>query len=182
MKKYVLLLMSAIVLFSCNSVKVLSDYDANVDFETYKTFAFYKPEIDKAKISDLDKKRILRAIEGALLEKGFTKSETPDMLVGIFAKSREKVNVNQNNIGFGWGWGWNPWMMNGMNTNLQISQYSEGTLFIDFIDTAKKELIWQGLGTGALNIQNREKKEIRIKEFVNEIMTQFPPESETMSK
>ena len=48
------------------------------------------------KISDLDKKRILRAIEVALLEKGFTKSNAPDMLVGIFAKSREKVNINQN--------------------------------------------------------------------------------------
>ncbi|MDG2357535.1 MAG: DUF4136 domain-containing protein [Polaribacter sp.] len=176
MKKSIFLLLSAFMLFSCNTVRVVTDYDSKVDFKTYKTFAFYKPEIDKAKISDLDKKRILRAIEAALLEKGFTKSETPDMLVGIFAKSREKVNVNQNNLGFGWGWGWNPWMMNGMNTNLQISQYSEGTLLIDFIDTAKKELIWQGVGTGALNIQNREKKEIRIKEFVNEIIAKFPPE------
>ena len=175
MKKCIILFLSALMFFSCTSVRVVSDYDSKVDFTRYKTFAFYKPEIDKAKISDLDKKRILKAIEGALLEKGFTKSETPDMLVGIFAKSREKVNVNQNNIGFGWGW--NPWMMNGMNANLNISQYSEGTLFIDFIDTTKKELIWQGIGTGALRVQNREKKEIRIKEFVKEIMTQFPPES-----
>ena len=178
MKKNIILFLGVFLLFSCNSVRVVSDYDSKVDFTRYKTFAFYKPEIDKAKISDLDKKRILRAIETALLEKGFTKSETPDMLVGIFAKSREKVTVNQNNMmGFGWGWGWNPWMMNGMNANLNISQYSEGTLFIDFIDTTKKELIWQGIGTGALRTQNREKKEIRIKEFVKEIMTRFPPES-----
>ena len=96
------------------------------------------------------------------------------MLVGIFAKSREKVNVSQNNVGFGWGW--NPWMMNNMNANVNVSQYSEGTLFIDFIDKAKKELIWQGIGTGALRIQNRERKEKRIKEFVNEIIAKFPPE------
>jgi hypothetical protein len=68
-------------------------------------------------------------------------------------------------------------MMNGLNSNIQVSQFSEGTLFIDFIDTTKKELIWQGIGSGALKTQNREKKEIRIKEFVAEIMTQFPPES-----
>ena len=96
MKKCIILFLSAIVLFSCNSVKVTSDYDSKVNFKSYKTFAFYKPEIDRAKISDLDKKRILRAIEVALLEKGFTKSNAPDMLVGIFAKSREKVNINQN--------------------------------------------------------------------------------------
>jgi hypothetical protein len=177
MKKCIILLLSAIVLFSCNSVKVTSDYDSKVNFKSYKTFAFYKPEIDRAKISDLDKKRILRAIEGALLEKGFTKSNAPDMLVGIFAKSREKVNINQNQNNQGFGWRWNPWMMNGLNSNIQVSQFSEGTLFIDFIDTTKKELIWQGVGSGALKTQNREKKEIRIKEFVAEIMTQFPPES-----
>ncbi|MDB4242372.1 DUF4136 domain-containing protein, partial [Polaribacter sp.] len=56
-----------------------------------------------------------------------------------------------------------------------ISQYSEGTLFIDFIDRKKKELIWQGVGTGALRMQSREKKELRIKEFVNEILAKYPP-------
>ena len=91
------------------------------------------------------------------------------------SSSTSQNNQNQNNQGFGWRW--NPWMMNGLNSNIQVSQFSEGTLFIDFIDTTKKELIWQGIGSGALKTQNREKKEIRIKEFVAEIMTQFPPES-----
>jgi hypothetical protein len=164
---------------SCSSVKVITDYDSNVDFKNYKTFAFFKPGIDKADISDLDKKRILRAIESELLAKGFTKSDNPDMLVSIFTKSRERVNVNQTNFGygFGFGWGWNPWIMNGGN-NVNVSQYSEGTLFIDFIDKTKKELVWQGIGTGALRMQNREKKELRIKEFVKEIISRFPPGSE----
>ena len=106
------------------------------------------------------------------------KSENPDMLVSIFTKSREKVNVNQNNnFGYGFGWGWNPWMWNGMNNNsMNISQYTEGTLFIDFIDKQKKELVWQGVGTGALKIQNLEKKEARVKEFVKEIVSKFPPQ------
>lgn len=177
MKKVIILVFSAILMASCSSVKVITDYDSNVDFKNYKTFAFFKPGIDKADISDLDKKRILRAIESELLAKGFTKSDNPDMLVSIFTKSRERVNVNQTNFGYGFGWGWNPWMMNGGN-NVNVSQYSEGTLFIDFIDKTKKELVWQGIGTGALRMQNREKKELRIKEFVKEIISRFPPGSE----
>lgn len=175
MKKGILLLLSIILLSSCNSIKVVTDYDSKVDFNKYKTFAFYKPEIDKAKISDLDKKRILRAIETELLAKGFTKSTNPDMLVGIFTKSREKVNVNQNNVGFGWGW--NPYW-GGVNTNFNVSQYTEGTLFIDFIDKEKKELVWQGIGTAALKLQNRAKKDERIKLFVKEIISRFPPGQE----
>ena len=179
MKKMILLLIGVVVLTSCSAIKVTSDYDSKVDFNQYKTFAFYKPGIDKAEVSDLDKKRILRAIETELLAKGFTKSENPDMLVSIFTKSREKVNVNQNNnFGYGFGWGWNPWMRNGMNNNVNVSQYTEGTLFIDFIDKKKKELVWQGVGTGALKMQNREKKEARIKEFVKEIVSRFPPGQE----
>ena len=160
-----LLLILVILFSSCSAVKVAVDYDSKVDFKKYKTFAFYKTGIDKAKISDLDKKRILRAIESELSLLGLMKSENPDMLVSIFTKSREKVNVNQNNnFGYGFGWGWNPWMWNGMNNNsMNISQYTEGTLFIDFIDKQKKELVWQGVGTGALKIQNREKKKRELK-------------------
>lgn len=171
-----LLLTFTIIFSSCSSVKVTTDYNTKVDFNAYKTYAFYKTGIDKAEISDLDKKRILRAIEAELSILGIMKSENPDMLVSIFTKSREKVNVNQNNnYGYGFGWGWNPWMWNGMNTNVNVSQFTEGTLFIDFIDKEKKELVWQGIGTGALKIQNREKKEARIKEFVKEIVSKFPP-------
>ncbi|WP_341221908.1 DUF4136 domain-containing protein [Polaribacter atrinae] len=179
MKKIFLFLFSTALLTSCNAIKVTTDYDNKVDFNQYKTFAFYKPGIDKAEISDIDKKRILRAIESELIAQGFSKSENPDMLVSIFTKSREKVNVQQNNnFGYGYGWGWNPWMMGGMNNNINVSQYTEGTLFVDFIDKKKKELVWQGIGTGALKLQNREKKESRIKEFVKEIISRFPPGKE----
>jgi len=176
MKKTFLLLFSAVLLTSCSAIKVTADYDNKVDFKQFKTFAFYKPGIDKATISDLDKRRILRAIESELLAQGFSKSDNPDMLVSIFAKSREKVEVNQNNnFGYSYGRGWNPWMMGGRN-NVSVSNYTEGTLFIDFIDKKEKKLIWQGIGTGALKLQNREKKEARINEFVKEIISRFPPE------
>ena len=55
------------VFSSCSSVRVVSDYDSLTDFSKYQTFAFYKPGIDKAKISDLDKKRIMRAVEAELV-------------------------------------------------------------------------------------------------------------------
>lgn len=178
--KTIKLLLLAILITSCSAINVTTDFDSSVDFETYKTFAFFKPGIDKAQISDLDKKRILRALESELTAKGFVKSSEPDFLVSIFTKSRERVNVNQNNIGlgWGWGWGWNPWMWGGNFNNMNISQFTEGTLFVDFIDKDKKELIWQGIGTGAIKNQNRAKKEERIRLFVKEIVSNFPPEME----
>ncbi len=161
-----------LVVTSCSSVRVASDYDKNANFKDFKTFAFFKTGIDKVEISDLDKRRILRAIEAELLAKGFTKSENPDMLVSIFTKSREKVNVYNSGYGpYGYGWGWSPWYWNNYNT---VTRTTEGVLYIDLIDAKKKELVWQGQGTGYL-VQNMEKKEERIKEFVNKIMVEYPP-------
>ncbi len=167
-----------LVVSSCSSVKVAADYDKNASFNEYKTFAFYKPGIDKAEISDLDKRRILRAIESEMMTKGFTKSESPDVLVSIFTKSQQRVDVYNNNWGLGgwgwggfggWGWGWNQQPM--------VSTTTEGTLYIDLIDSNKKELIWQGMGTGYLS-QRMDKKEERIQEFVSKVMEKYPPAME----
>lgn len=182
--KFTPILVLAILLSSCSSVRVAADYDREANFDQYKTFAFFKPGIDKAEISDIDKRRILRAIEAELLAKGMTKSENPDMLVSIFTKSTQRVDVYNNAWGFGgwgwggfnrWGWGWGPGFGWGGNN---VSTRTEGMLFIDFIDTDKKELFWQGSGTGYLVTRNVEKKEARIKEFVAKTLEQFPPTKE----
>ena len=166
------LLLLALVVTSCSSVRVASDYDKNANFNEYKSFAFYKTGIDKAEISDLDKRRILRAIETELLAKGFTKSENPDLLVSIFTESREQINVYNNGWGpYGYGWGWSPWYWNNYQN---VSRSTQGVLYIDLIDANKKELIWQGQGTGYLT-QNVDKKDERIGEFVNKIMEKYPP-------
>ena len=161
---------------SCVSVRVSSDYDKNTDFKQYKTFAFYKKGIDKVDISDLDKRRILRAIESNLLAKGFVKSENPDLLVSLFTKSNQRVDVYNNSWGYGgWGWGgFGPGWGWGWNQQPNVSTRTEGVLYIDLIDANKKELVWQGMGTGYLT-QNMEKKEERIKEFVSKIMEKYPP-------
>ncbi|NHF61423.1 DUF4136 domain-containing protein [Flavobacteriaceae bacterium TP-CH-4] len=178
-------------LSSCTSVRVLTDYDREADFNEYKTYAFSKTGIDKAQISDLDKKRILRAIEDEMATRGFTKSDNPDMLVSIFTKEREQVDVYNNNFGWGWGgwggwgwgwgagWGWGPgwgWGWGPGWGGSQVSTRTEGSLYIDLVDTKSKSLVWQGRGVGTLNnIRNIEKKEERIREFVSEIMKAYPP-------
>lgn len=170
------ILLLAVFLTSCSSVRVASDYDREADFNSYQTYAFFKPGIDKAEISDLDKKRILRAIEAEMQAKGFTKSDNPDMLVSIFTKTNENINIYQNNMmGWGYGWGWHPWYWgSGYNT---VNRTSEGTLYIDLIDAEDKELVWQGMGTAALAREVNKKQE-RINEIVQKILEKYPPGSD----
>lgn len=189
-------LAAIILLASCSTVRVASDYDQSVNFNEYKTYAFYKPGIDQAEISDLDKKRILRAIDAEMSAKGFTKSQNPEVLVSIFAKAKERVDVYQNNWGWGGGFGWGgfgwggfgwgglgwggfgwggPWGLGG-NFGNTVSTRTEGTLYIDIIDKSNKQLIWQGQGTASLVTGNVDKRDARIQEIVSEIMNVYPPE------
>lgn len=174
---------SFLLLFSCSSINVYSDYDKNADFSSFKTYAFYKKGIDRVEISDLDKRRILRAIERELNAKGMVPSDDPDVLVNIFTKSREKIDVYTNNY-----FGWYPWYY-GYGPGFygpgygfgytNVSSSTEGTLFIDLIDARKKELAWQGIGTGILSYSKSvEKKEAMINDFVTKIMTAYPPQPE----
>jgi len=188
--RFLPLLAIAILISSCSAVRVSSDYDQSINFTEYKTYAFYKPGIDRAEISDLDKKRILRAIEKEMMAKGFTKSDNPTILVSIFAKANKRVNVYQNNFGFGFGGfgsfggfgrfggfgfgGFGPYY--GGFYGPSVSERTEGVLYIDLLDANKKQLVWQGKGTAPLTNKSIDKREERIREIVQEIMMVYPPD------
>ena len=159
--------------FGCSSISVFTDHDSGVDFSEYKTFAYFKPGIDKVEISDLDKRRILKAIDMEMAQKLMMKSDMPDLLISINTTAKEKIYVNNSFNGF-WGWGWNPWMW-GPNQN-NVSSRTEGVLYIDFIDAKTKMLVWQGKGRGGISEYSKNRDE-RIGLFVSEILKNYPPGS-----
>jgi hypothetical protein len=173
MKKiYLFYFTVSLIISSCSSIHVAADYDRSVNFSSYKSFSFFQEGIKKVKISDLDKRRILNAIENELISKGLKKSDNPDLLVNIITKERKEVNIYNQNFGL-WGWGWGPTF--GLNQT-NISDSTNGTLFIDLIDNNKKELVWQGIGDGYLSTRMDRKNE-RIIEFVESILEKYPPKN-----
>ena len=89
--KKILILGLAILTFSCSSIRVFSDFDNSINFDNYKSFAFFKPGIEEVEISDLDKRRILKSIEQSLEEKNLVLSSNPYLLVNISVKSKYRV-------------------------------------------------------------------------------------------
>ncbi len=180
MKTFKILPLAFLLLFitSCSSVKVTTDYDPDVNFTKYKTYAFFKEGIDHVKLNDLDKKRILSAIEQELNAKGFVQTDSnPDLLINLVTKAQEQVNITTNNNYYGpWGYyrpGWGPYWG---PTNTSVSTQIEGSLYVDILDPKSKTLIWQGIGTGVIsNTSNMNKREKRIQDFVQSILSNFPP-------
>ena len=156
---------------SCGTIKVAADYDSEVDFTNYKTYAFYKTGIDKVEISDIDKKRILKSIKKSLTNKGMSINEKPDLLINISTKSSENIYID-NSFYSPYYTGWYPYY--GRSHSRVAYSTSEGALYIDVIDTKSKQLIWQGKGIGVLSSKKTNRDEL-IENFVNKILDVYPP-------
>lgn len=168
MKLYSILTLLVLGFFvtSCNTVQVTYDFDKTTDFNTYKTYNFHQNGIDKLELNDLDKRRILSAIEANLAMKGFTKSETPELFINVLASSKDKVNIDNGYYGGYYGGYWGG--------PSRVYQYTSGTIIIDIIDNQKNILIWQGAGSG-LNVSNLNTKAEDIPKAIEEILAKFPP-------
>jgi hypothetical protein len=165
-----------VLLASCSSVTVKSDYDPGVDFSKYKSFKIYDGEPipgDALAQNPLLQKRVVQSIEEQLQSKGFTKAESgdPDFIVAAHAGVKEKTQVT-NWGGYGW---YDPWW-GPYGGRVDVSQYEEGTLVIDFVDFQGKELAWRGLGTAVVkDYSSPEEIQRRVDHYVAQILGHFPP-------
>lgn len=177
MKKIVLLIAFATILTSCNSIRVSSDYNEEINFTEFKTYAFSKSGIDKVEINDIDKKRILRAIDVELYNKGYRKSSIePDFLINFFTKTNKKIDYYPSNNYYGYAVPYGGMGHYASSWYLNSFSYNEGVLFVDIIDQNKNELVWQGIGKGYIYNDKPDNKNEKIKAMVNKILLQFPPE------
>ena len=177
MKKIVLLIAFATILSSCNSIRVSSDYNEEINFTEFKTYAFSKSGIDKVEINDIDKKRILRAIDVELYNKGYRKSSIePDFLINFFTKTNKKIDYYPSNNYYGYAVPYGGMGHYASSWYLNSFSYNEGVLFIDIIDRNKNELVWQGIGKGYIYNDKPDNKNEKIKAMVNKILLQFPPD------
>ena len=176
-QKLLMLFTVVLALAGCSTLRTASDYDKNVDLNSYKTYNFYDKGIARVKLNNLDKRRLMAAVEAEMNAKGFTKAGKPDLLVNLVVVAREKTDVYGPAYYGGWGWGggggwrggWGGW-----GGPSYVNQYIEGTIIIDFLDPAKKILFWHGQGSG-FNLDNFSKREQRLYTGVKEILAQYPP-------
>lgn len=176
MEKFIISSAFLILLFACASLSVSYDYDKNADFAKYQTYAFDE-QVDQLKVNQLDKNRVITAIENEMNARGYKKSSSPDLLVGIHTRVEQEQSATATTTGAGmYGGPWRYGFGGGFTTtNVDINKYDVGTLFINVIDGGSKEIIWQGRGTKTLaeNV-SPEKKEERINAAVASIFKKYP--------
>ena len=181
MKKLLFLFPILITLASCSSIRVSSDFDKAAPFANYKTYAF-TPEALSLPINDLNRNRLIAAIETELAAKGFTKADNPDVFIDMQLKGEEVQTATATTTGgypgYGYGGGYRyGWGGGFSTTTIDYDTYVEGTLFIDMIDIQKKQLVWQGRGTKTLEPDaSQKRREENINYAVKQIFMKYPPQ------
>jgi hypothetical protein len=160
------------------SIRTNYDYDVNADFETYRTYEWLpRPEAPPGtarqalESNDLLDKRIKSHVNAVLQAKGLQLvSDKPDMLVTYYVNVKDKVQVSDWGYRYSdhyWGWG---------GRDIDVYNYEEGTLILDFIDAATHDLVWRGAGSVALDSsRSPEKQDELVGKVVGKILSKFPP-------
>lgn len=176
MKNY-LIIGLMLMMGACSSVKISYDYDKQADFAKYKTYSFSEEAL-KLPVDDLNRDRVLRAVENELAAKGFTKSESPDVFVDIHVKAEKRTEATATTTGPG-GYGYyGRWGYGGGYSTTQVSynDYIDGTMFISMIDKSTEKIVWQGRGTKTIDEDaSPSKREQNINYAVKQIFTNYPP-------
>lgn len=175
MKKVFLPVLLFLLVTSCASIRVNSDFDKTATFSAYKTYAF-SPEVLSLNINELVRKKLINSVENELGLKGFTKSDKPDVLIDLKVTTKEMQTATASTSMYGpayryhWGRGFST-------TEINVNTYTEGTIFIDMIDVEKKQLVWQGRGVGTIDPDLApEKREKNINAAIKKIFTKYPPQ------
>lgn len=171
MKKALLALSALVLAAGCSSLEVNHDFDQGADFAKYQSYAWLPPPATGRPQSELNAQRIERAIEAEMKAKGFTQNaETPDLHIMYHVGTKDKIQVTD----WGYSYGSYYWGMGGRSVD--VYQYEEGTLVVDFVDPTTDQLVWRGWATGTIDrTQSPSAIEAKINDAVRQIMQRYPP-------
>ncbi|HEY9115747.1 MAG TPA: DUF4136 domain-containing protein [Bacteroidales bacterium] len=149
-------------------IKVTYDYDKDANFGEFKTFSVALPSAAdmaaaQAKyptiVNQINEKNLQNAIISQMESRGYTQSETPDLMVTYNIKIQTQTEYQANTMGMGpglYGGGFYGGYagyagFGGMSTTTVTPEnYETGSIVIDVVSTKTNTLVWYGAGSGII--------------------------------
>lgn len=170
--------LASFVVVSPLPAKTVVDFNPNLDFSKYKTFAFVGGvenllmfQVNPGLVTD----RIHRTVTRELTKKGLREvqpGQNPDLIVRFWANPSSQVNVSTMGnwgpfgpyIGSYWAWTYDE---------VSASSVKEGSLLIDLVDPRTKSLSWRVYLIHKITLPDKEWK--KADEELTRGFESFPP-------
>ena len=155
------------------------DYDRSADFTAYKTFAFASPlGTDRGGYQSIVSQHLKAATQREMQTRGMRLDPAaPQLLVNFSATLSDKLLVTRMpTMGVGYysyrGGLYSTWPLYADHTT--VSQYKEGTLNIDVVDAARKQLVWESVVTDSVTQQMQDDVPGAIDAAVKAAFAKYP--------
>mgnify|MGYP001814214256 CR=1 FL=1 len=183
----------ALLLGACAStIEPVFDYKQDYDFSKVRKIAFYKGSgqvsgDNPLQLSDFQKERLDDALALELRNRGFDVVDDPsqaDMLLSWHLGVQDKTDVRTYETpAYGAGYarygGYHRYSMyscwNCTNTEVRVTNYTEGTFIIDMIDPGLQKSVWRSVTQSKLKGKKDEDEPGEINEAAALVLGGFPP-------
>ncbi len=154
-------------------------FDQDADFTRYKTYRWEK-HTESLDVDQLTMRQLAAAFNGELAKKGLTEKTTgeTDLVIVYQLAVRQEKEITSFNTGWGYGPGWRRgWYGGGGGmTTSTTSTISIGSAALDMFDAAKKQLVWRGLVSKAIDARAKpDKQQKNMKKAAEKLLKNYPP-------
>lgn len=157
------------------------NFAAGQDFSVYKTYKWVQIK-GTDRLNQLAEQQLMSAVDSELAKKGLTKVEgdTADLFVGYQASISQEKQYTSFDTGWGygpgWGGGWYGGGYGGGTTTGQTSTIYIGNVSLDMYDPARKQLVWRGAASKAIDTKAKpEKRQKNLGKAVAKLLKNYPP-------
>ena len=186
---------TALILAACSTTPTADiDFKQDFDFSQVKVIGFFdrSGEVtgdNPLQLSDFQKERIDNALARELSKRGFEVTDNPDeadMLLSWHLGTHEKTDVRTYetpSYGMGMGYGryggynryslYNCWGCS--NTEVSVTNYTEGTFIIDMIDPRLGKSVWRSVTQSKLKGKRHEDDPEEVNAAAALVLGTFPP-------
>jgi hypothetical protein len=170
--------LSALLAACASGPTIRADGDPSVNLATYKTFGFFDQlATDKSKYSTMLTTRLKDSTRRELQRRGYQESEQPQLFVNFNTNVENRTDVQSTPSASAGFYGYRAGMYGawgGYPQDVHTTHYQEGTLAIDLVDAAKKQLVWQGVAQARITKSMRENPSAAIDSVVTDIFAKYP--------
>lgn len=168
---------------SSGGIESTYDYNREVDFRGYKTYAFISANpmaVSQAQgaVNPLLQGRLMESIRITMNGKGYNEVNDPEsasMAIGFTVGSRDQIKVDTYPSSFqtgysrrGYYYGYN------YGTETRVRQYTEGQLAIDIFDVASHHPAFHGVARKKITDADRENQQEVLNAIAAEALASFP--------
>jgi hypothetical protein len=150
---------------------VTYDFDHAANFSKYKTYAWTR---GTELTDELNHARVVRAIDAALVAKGFSRVEpgaSPDVLVAYYASFDKNLEITGSAHGWGpFGLGRDRW------GSATVQPVLIRTLVVDMFDARTSAIVWRSLANSDIRATDKPAtRDDKIAKALEKMFRYYPP-------